>query len=87
MEITKIYYDFIQTKFDDEIGEDYMIAEVGKPFLSKNGNDEYNNKEVISITEYRPAGEGDKWFYDIKLKNNNIVRVFNINTVFFSNAI
>jgi hypothetical protein len=84
--ITKIYYDFIQTQLGDEAGEDYMMAEVGKPFLSRNGNDDYNDKNVITITEHRPAGEGDKWFYDIELENHKIVRVFNINTVFYSNA-
>ncbi len=86
MKITKIYYNFVQVSLGDEASEDYMVAEVGKPFLSYNGNDEYQDKKVINIKEHRPAGEGDKWFYDIELEDNKIVRVFNINSVFYSNA-
>jgi len=82
MKITKIYYNFVE----GEAGEGYyMVAEIGKPFSSY-GVDEYQDKKVINITEHRPAGEGDKWFYDIELEDNKIVRVFNINSVFYSNA-
>jgi len=84
MKITKIYYDFIQTQ--SGACKDYMLAEVGKPFTSQNGSDEYNNVKVVSIQEHRAAGGDDKWFYDIKLENNNVVRIFNINTVFYQNA-
>ena len=86
MKITKILYNFVQFQYENEAREDYMIAEVGKPFLSYDGWDEYQNKKVINITEHRPAGEGNKWFYDIELEDDKIIRVFNINSVFYSNA-
>jgi len=79
MEINKILYDFVQTQRGDEAGEDYMVAEVGKPFY-------VNNKAsiVTKITEHRSVGPGDKWYYDIELKNGDKVRTFNPNTIFYT---
>lgn len=49
-------------------GEDYDTYEVGK-----NG--------VVRIIEHRPAGEGDKWFYDVDYENMGTKRIFNPNSV------
>ncbi len=49
-------------------GEDYDTYEVGK-------------KGVIRITEHRPAGEGDKWFYDVDFEGEGTKRIFNPNSV------
>lgn len=38
-------------------------------------------KGVVSITEHRPAGEGDKWFYDVEFENKGTKRIFNPNSV------
>lgn len=51
-----------------EGGEDYDSYTVG-------------NYSVVEITEHRPAGEGDKFFYDVQLKDGSIIRLFNPNTV------
>ncbi len=55
------------------IGEEYETYEVGK-----NG--------VVKITEHRPAGEGDKWFYDVmfdEIQRKGTKRIFNPNSVSF----
>ena len=55
------------------IGEEYETYEVGK-----NG--------VVKITEYRPRGEGDKWFYDVmfdEIQRKGTKRIFNPNSVSF----
>jgi hypothetical protein len=36
---------------------------------------------VISIEEHRPAGEGDKWFYDIICSDGRKVRLFDFSSV------
>ena len=38
---------------------------------------------VVSITEHRAHGEGDKWFYDILHQDGNVVRIFNPHIVYF----
>ena len=38
---------------------------------------------VVKIEEHRPAGEGDKWFYDVVYKNGDIVRLFEVSAVLF----
>ncbi len=52
-------------------GEDYDTYEVGK-----NG--------VDKIIEYRPRGEGDKWFYDVHFEKKGTKRIFNPNSVSYS---
>lgn len=84
MKIQKLIYNFVQINLGDEAGEDYMVVTVGEPFKSYNGFNEYHNKKVLSIKEHRPAGEGDKWFYDIELENDKVVRVFNPNMVYYT---
>lgn len=39
---------------------------------------------VTEITEHRPAGEGDRFFYDIHYANGITQRVFNPSNVFFA---
>jgi hypothetical protein len=36
---------------------------------------------VIEIIEYRPKGEGDKWFYDVICEDGNNVRLFDFYSV------
>lgn len=38
---------------------------------------------VTEITEHRPAGEGDRFFYDVYYSNGNMQRVYNFSNVFF----
>ncbi len=55
------------------IGEENETYEVGK-----NG--------VVKITEHRPAGEGDKWFYDVifdDIQRKGTKRIFNPNSTSF----
>ena len=51
-------------------GEIFYQAEVGKD-------------GVTEIKEHRPAGEGDKWFYDIHFEDGSMYRVFNPSRVVF----
>ena len=37
----------------------------------------------ISITEHPARGEGDKWYYDIKLHDGSIIRTFNFEQIEF----
>lgn len=68
--ITRIDYNWCET-FDSEMGgEDYYKHQVGE-------------KDVVEITEHRPDGEGDKWFYDVKFSDGKIERIFNPNKVYF----
>ena len=53
-----------------EGGEDYDSYTVG-------------NGYVVEITEHRPAGEGDEFFYDVRFSDGAMVRLFNPNTVVF----
>jgi len=32
---------------------------------------------VQAIEEHRPAGEGDRWFYDVNFDNGDLLRIFN----------
>jgi len=61
----------------EEFGDEYYTFEVGKQFV--------NRKEIIvrSIEEHCPAGEGDKWFYDVTLSDGSMQRIFNVNKVYF----
>ena len=34
-------------------------------------------QSVTKIVEHRPAGEGDKWYYDVHIESGVIHRVFN----------
>jgi len=38
---------------------------------------------VESITEHRAQGEGDKWYYDVKLINGQTIREFQPITVIY----
>lgn len=54
----------------EEFADDYREANVGS-----NG--------VVKIEEHRPAGEGDKWFYDIIYDTSSVERIFNPCVVYF----
>lgn len=76
--INKLVYNWHQTG-DHQIGfaEDFCIAEIGI--------ENYQTKKVVKeIIEHRPAGEGDKWFYDVFFEDNTEMRVFNPSLVFKS---
>jgi len=60
-----------QIKYNWTNDGDYQVAEVGR-------------EEIVRIEEHRPAGEGDKWFFDIYLEDETIIRVFNINEVIYT---
>ena len=36
-----------------------------------------SQSNVLEIQEHQAAGEGDKWFWDIVYRNDEILRVFN----------
>lgn len=36
---------------------------------------------IDSIHEHKPAGEGDRWFYDIVYTDGTVIRIFNPNLV------
>ena len=65
MKITQLIANWYPTP---ESGDYYDSYEVGK-------------KGVIRITEHRPAGEGDKWFYDVDFEGQSTKRIFNPNSV------
>lgn len=55
-------------------------------FIDDHGRSNYyvtGHSGVERIEEYRPKGEGDKWFYDVFTKDT-VVRVFKFNSVEFS---
>ncbi len=52
--------------------DNWETAEVGK-------------KECVKIEEHRSQGEGDKWYYDIYFKNDDIIRTFTPDKVFYKN--
>jgi hypothetical protein len=33
-------------------------------------------RNCISITEHYAAGEGDRWYYDVELVNERVLRIF-----------
>ena len=37
----------------------------------------------VSITEHSAQGEGDRWYYDIKLHNGETIRAFGFEQVVF----
>ena len=41
-----------------------------------------NGVNITKIQEYRPKGEGDKWYYDVFI-NDKIVRLFDFTQVTF----
>lgn len=41
-----------------------------------------NGVNITKIEEYRPRGEGDKWYYDVFI-DNKVVRLFNFFEVTF----
>lgn len=73
--ITTLIYNWVQAGGTNTgLGEDYEIAEVGKP-------DTKTKKIVKSINEHAAVGEGDKWYYDVIFSDSTEMRVFNPNTV------
>ncbi len=70
MEIIQLIANWHAWNDGRESGEDYDIYDVGK-------------KGVLRITEHRPQGEGDKWFYDVDFENKGTKRIFNPNSVSF----
>jgi hypothetical protein len=38
-------------------------------------------RNCISIKEHYAAGEGDRWYYDIELINDKVLRVFVFNSM------
>ena len=53
-------------------------------FINADGNPHTYTRGIncVSITEHRPAGEGDKLFYDIETETE-VIRVFNIEIALF----
>lgn len=41
-------------------------------------------KNVEKITEWRPAGDGDRWHYDVHFEDGTMRRIFNVTEVIFS---
>jgi len=64
-EIRRITYNWFST---EEYGPDFSEFEVGKVGVEK-------------IEEHRPAGEGDRLWYEVTFDNGVMIKVFNINTV------
>ena len=42
--------------------------------------------DCVSITEHSARGEGDRWYYDIKLPNGNTIRTFDFKQVVFEDS-
>ena len=47
-----------------------------KTLLTQRGVFYYAGENCDSIDEHQARGEGDKWYYDIRLDNGVIVRIF-----------
>lgn len=56
--------------FFGEYGDEFTTAEVGK-------------MGVWRIEEHRPAGEGDRLWYDIYMDDGSMERIFNPNRVLY----
>lgn len=75
--IKKIKYNFVQTSDGETLGEDYDVAEVGVEIIYKPGN------KVKSIIQ---GEESDKTlFYYITMEDNSGIKIYNPNTVYYSN--
>lgn len=37
--------------------------------------------DVVEIAEHSARGEGDKWYYDVKFKKGDIIRLFSFDLV------
>jgi hypothetical protein len=48
----------------------YLDEEKGHPMAYEVG------RNCVSIKEHLAFGEGDKWYYDIELVNDKILRIF-----------
>lgn len=53
-----------------ELGAGYETYNVGK-------------NDVTAIIEYRPRGDGDRWYYDVIFAGKGTKRIFNPNSVSF----
>lgn len=74
--ITTLHYNFFQSSDSNESEEAYYEVNVGE----KHCRSESPVKEII---EHPAKGEGDKWYYDIVHQDDNVIRIFNPNMVFF----
>ena len=74
MKIKGITYNWFVTP---ENGEEFSSWFIGMNYR--------NDISVIKIEEHRPAGEGDKWYYDVFLSDGTMERIFNPNVVVFDN--
>ena len=46
-----------------------------------------SSAQVTEITEHKPTGESDKWFFDIFYEDGTSKRTFNPNEVFYESDI
>ena len=77
-EIIKIHYNWRMVSNGIESGEDYDVAEVGQLF------DIYDETSTVTkILEHKPINSNDKLYYDIYLENDQMIRIFNPNVIFF----
>lgn len=74
MKIKGIKYNWFATP---ENGEEFSSWFIGMNYR--------NDISVIKIKEHQPAGEGDKWYYDVFLSDGTMERIFNPNVVVFDN--
>lgn len=73
------------TKGTDGYGHDIIYSSCAFDEYHVNGSyykDEHNRKICVEIYEHKAAGEGDKWYYDVKFDDGSINRIFNPNEIF-----
>lgn len=66
------------------INYNWFATPDGESFTSRGVGFMYHGLKCVKISEHKPAGEGDKWYYDIHYSDGSIERVFNPNAVFFA---
>jgi hypothetical protein len=66
--VTKIKCNWRQSSIDDQYGEDYDVAEIGRD-------------GVVDIKYHEPQGEGDKHYCDVTKADGTIYREFNLNQI------
>ena len=62
----------------------FSTPENGEEFSTRSVGDTIGDLKIDFIKEHPACGEGDKWYYDVMYSNGKIERIFNPNSVFFS---
>ena len=66
-----------------EVWFDYYHGAAGEAYTCRKLGDNLELGIVLEITEHRPQGEGDKWYYDIMYDGGQTERTFAPHRVFY----